>query len=576
MMPTPPGTARILGRLDVVGAGKAAGAVPRRFEQAITVSRLVGAAAVLVLAPALPNLGAPVIALLAGSLVASAVVLHVLATRMRTSAQVERLSWIVLAWDVLIVGLAQLAMTPDPLWPAIVLVGVLLVISSAFRLGEMGALASATVEIVVVVSLTLWRQAALGIGTPLPYLGFDIVMFCLAAILMTSMLREIGILRRERHDLLLQVGDVETLRRSTEQHARLLQHEREARTAAELTVTRLEAVRQITDAILRQSSIDDVLAETLAGVARIAGAHMVVVIGGGEHGASVRAAYGLEHSVRRPVPLGGDLGEAMSADKPVIVTDDSTTPLDAHATERIESRILLPLRATTGPESLLYIGFARRQEFGRDDLTLLGLIAERVGIALERVERFDAERRARQAAESVAERSRLLLDAADTLLRAPDGSEALRRLVRLAVPRLGDWCAVYALHGDSELECVALASDEADREAQLRAAVLGRIMRPSRHPLWSVIRSRQHRLIERIGPEDLVPLAESSEHLRVLLEASIRSWIAVPLLADGRLLGALELYATTPGRAFTGEDAETAQGLAPHVAVALTRAGAIR
>ncbi|HEY6960040.1 MAG TPA: GAF domain-containing protein [Candidatus Limnocylindria bacterium] len=533
--------------------------------------------AVLVLAPNIPNLGAPIIWLLAGSLVVSAAVLHVLATRMRTAGQVERLSWIVLGWDIFIVALAQLAMTPDPLWPAIVLIGVLLVVSSAFRLGEIGALISASAEIVVVVLLTFWRQDALAIGTPVAYLGFDVVMFCLAAILMTSMLREVGTLRQERHALLSQVGDVETLRRSTEQHARLLEHEREARTAAELTITRLEAVRQITDAILRQSSIDDVLAETLAGVARIAGAHAVVVLGvAGEQGVSVRAAYGLEHSVRRPLPLEGDLGEAVTADKPVIVSDNSTTPLDAHATERIDSRILLPLHGAGGAKSLLYIGFTRHQDFGRDDLTLLGLIAERVGIALERVERFEAERRAREAAENVAERSRLFLDAADTLLRAPDASDALVRLARLAVPRLGDWCAVYALRADTELECVALASEDGDREARLRSALLGRIMRPSHHPLWSVIRSRQHRLIERIGPEDLVPLAESSEHLRVLLEASIRSWLAVPLLADGRLLGVFELYATSSGRAFTTHDVESTRGFAEHVAVALARAGAIR
>ena len=549
--------------------------VPRRFEQAITVSRLIGAVAVLVLAPYIPNLGAPVIVLLAASLVASAIVLHRLATRMRTSGQVERLSWIVVGWDVLIVGLAQLAMTPDPLWPAIVLIGVLLVISTAFRLGETGAIVSASAEIVVVLVLALWREDALAIVTPLPYLGFDVVMFCLAAILMTSMLREFGFLRRERHDLLRQVGDVETLRRSTERHARLLEYEREARTAAELAVTRLEAVRHITDAILRQSSIDDVLAETLAGVARIAEAHAVVVLDARGRDAFVRAGHGLEHSVRRPVPLEGDLGEAMSADKPVIITDNSTMPLDAHATERIDSRIVLPIRGG-GTKSLLYIGFTRRQDFARDDLMLLGLIAERVGIALDRVERFETERRAREAAETAAERSRLLLDAADALLRATDPDDALARTVRLAVPRLGDWCAVYALRSEADLECVALASDDAEREERLRSATLARIMRPSHHPLWSVIRSREHRRIERIGPEDLVPLAESSEHLRVLLEASIRSWMAVPLLADGRLLGALELYATTSGRAFTPDDIETARAFAAHVAVALARARAIR
>jgi GAF domain-containing protein len=549
---------------------------PHRFEQAITLSRLIGAAAVLSIAPFIPNLGPAVIGLLAASLVVSAIVLHVLATRVRTAEDVQRLSWAVFAWDVVIVGLAQLAMTPDELWPAIALIGVLLVISTAFRLGESGAIASAASEIAVVLGMSAWRQSALAIPVPVPYIGFDILMFVLAAMLMTSMLREFGILRRERVDLMKQVGDVEVLRRSSAEQQQLLQQERDARTRAELAVVRLEAVRRITDQILRHASIDELLASTLESVARLSGARTVAVLGASEQGVLVRASFGLEHQVRRPIAPQGDLADAMRAAAPTIVLDDSLAALDAHVSDRIESRILVPLPRANAQRIALYVGFSRRQEFSAEDRALLSLIAERVEMALDRVERAEADRRAREAAEAAVERSDLLLAAADTVLRSGDGGEALDRLVHLAVPRLADACALYLLREDGELACVALAADDTGREQRARSATIGREVPRPRHPLWSVVRSGEARLIERVGPEDIVLLALGSEHLRLLLDPSLTSWLAVPVLEGSNVAGVLELSSASSSRIFSPDDLATARSFGARLAVAVARARAIR
>jgi len=48
----------------------------------------------------------------------------------------------------------------------------------------------------------------------------------------------------------------------------------------------------------------------------------------------------------------------------------------------------------------------------------------------------------------------------------------------------------------------------------------------------------------------------------------VRSWMAVPIVADGRTLGLLELYDDASGRSFSEEHMATARSFASRVAVA--------
>lgn len=197
-------------------------------------------------------------------------------------------------------------------------------------------------------------------------------------------------------------------------------------------------------------------------------------------------------------------------------------------------------------------------------------------MALDRVERAGADRRAREAAEAAAERSDLLVAAADTVLRSGDGGEALDRLVHLAVPRLADSAAVYLLEDDGALTCVALAADDAAREERARSVAIGREVPRPRHPLWSVVRSGEPRLIERVGPEDVVLLALGSEHLRLLLDPSLRSWLAVPVLDGPNVVGVLELANASSSRIFSPDDLATARSFGARLGIAVARGRAIR
>src|SRR5687767_8657662 len=115
------------------------GDAPRRFERAITWTRVAGAIAALLITPLFPNLGIGHVLALAGFLMAWAVVLHILSGRVNTAAEGETLSKVAFVGDCIVIFLGMLVITPEPNWMLFPLVAVLFIITAAFRLGDLGA-----------------------------------------------------------------------------------------------------------------------------------------------------------------------------------------------------------------------------------------------------------------------------------------------------------------------------------------------------------------------------------------------------------------------------------------------------
>ena len=522
-------------------------ASPPRFERAITWTRLAGAVAVVLVAPFLPNLGPLAIALLAATLVASAVTLHVLSGRIHTVADARRFSWATFWWDVVVLTFAMLLMTPDPMWPLIPLIGVIFIITATFRLGANGGLLSAGAMAVALLGIAFWRQWALGLDVSPGYLGFDLTMYVLGALVVISMLREYDKLRDERASLL----------RQDRERSRLLEREREARTAAELAITRIGAAERISESALRHDSVAALLQDALLGIAGTVGARAGAILTVSGDSLIDRATYGL---LRRPaLPIAKDV--------------DLPDLLEPLATDNIRARTVVPLRTEDKIQGLLYLGFDREQDLGPQDRDLLALIATRLATSLEQTERLEHERVARAAAETDAARSRLLVAAADAATEGADLRARFDRLARLVVPSLADSSAILLLRPDGRLEAVALAAETAERERDMWM-VDYRHPRPQNadDPAWIAITTTRVRRIEHIGPDDLSRLARGPEHLRMLLDRDVRSWMGVPIVAEGRTFGLLELYDDASGRSFTEDNAATARAFASRVAIAAAEA----
>jgi GAF domain-containing protein len=552
-----------------------AGLAPRRFERAITWTRVAGAAAALLIGPLVPNLGFGYILALSVFLVTWAAVLHVMAGRASTDVDQDRISKVAFAGDCIAIFLGMLTITPEPNWILFPLVAVLFIITAAFRLGDVGAGAATLVVALEFVGLAIWRESALGLPIQIPYLAFVLVLYCLTALIVSAMLREVGVMRREHTALVREASDADDLRRADRERRELLERERAARADAEIATARLEALQRITDAALARSGLDDQLPEMLRRIMPIfdASAALVLVPGHPSGSFAVRAAVGLPQLPRAPVRVrGGDAERAVQARRPMPILDLSAAELDALVEVPVQASIVAPLLAEGELVGLLYLAAERGHTFTPDEIALLRLIAERVAGAIDRATLLDAERRARAAAEAAEGRMRLLLQAGETLGEETAVERRLEQIARLAVPKLADFCAIDLLEPDGSLRRVALAALDVDTE-RANWAVASRYRRDplGTHPVWEVLRDAKPVIWAEVDPDRLQRLARNGEHLRRLLERGICAWMGVPLLVDGHVRGSMSFTDAESGRRFAPEDVATAEELAGRVAGAIAR-----
>ena len=424
---------------------------PRRFERAITWTRLAGAVAALLITPLFPNLGLPYILGLAGFLVAWALVLHVLSGDARTEEDQETITNVAFVGDCIVIFLGMLVITPEPNWMLFPLFAVLFIITAAFRLGDVGAGAAALIVSLEFVGIAIWREGALGLQIQIPYMAFILVLYGLTALIVTAMLREVGVMRRERTALIRDASDAEDLRRADRERIELLDRERAARTEAEVATARLEALQHITDAALARSGLDDQLSEMLRRIMPVfdAQAALALVPGQPAGGFAVRAAVGIDQMLRAPVRVrGGDAERAIQSRRPMAILDLSAAELDALVGTPVQASVVAPLYAEGELVGLLYLACQHGHTFTPDELGLLRLIAERVAGAIDRASLLEGERSARAAAEAAEGRMRLLLQAGEALGEETAVQRRLEQIVQLAVPKLADFCAIDLVEDD--------------------------------------------------------------------------------------------------------------------------------
>jgi signal transduction histidine kinase len=153
-----------------------------------------------------------------------------------------------------------------------------------------------------------------------------------------------------------------------------------------------------------------------------------------------------------------------------------------------------------------------------------------------------------------------------------DYERTLPGLVRMAVPVLGDLCAVDLLHDGSGLRRVACAHVDATQEALVREIGARYTADPAAGAVAEVIRTRRPALVARATEGDLRAAAQNAEQLALLRQLGPKSWIVAPLVAHERVLGAMTLALTESARRYSRVDLAFAMMMASHAAAAIESA----
>jgi PAS domain S-box-containing protein len=166
-------------------------------------------------------------------------------------------------------------------------------------------------------------------------------------------------------------------------------------------------------------------------------------------------------------------------------------------------------------------------------------------------------------------RAAVLADASRLLDASLDYAATLQEVARVAVRTMADWCIVHVLEGDGSVRWLALAHGDPAKEAVAREL---QARYPATEGVARVLKSGQPEFYPNIPESQRMTRARDPEHLRMLQELDSRSVMIVPLAARGRMLGAVSLISTQPGRTYGEADLAIAEELARRCAHAVDNA----
>jgi PAS domain S-box-containing protein len=226
-----------------------------------------------------------------------------------------------------------------------------------------------------------------------------------------------------------------------------------------------------------------------------------------------------------------------------------------------------PIVAASTPVGAVVLVFETDpvEDVGREAFLLT--IGRQVGQALARAQAYDAEQHA-------VSRVRLLSEASELLGSSLDYEETIARVARAAVPAFADWCSVELLDPDGQLRSLAVAHTDpakVDMARTLRERFPPDVDASS--GIGAVVRTGAPELMPAIAPELIDGFIEAHPDMEELIRSlRLESLMTVPLIARGRLLGAMSFVSGGSGRRFDEHDLNLAIDLARRAANAIDNA----
>ena len=220
--------------------------------------------------------------------------------------------------------------------------------------------------------------------------------------------------------------DLTERKQAEEERANLLVLERAARNDTENALERLRSIQLVTEAALAHLSLDDLLQELVGRIGEIMAVDLISVLLVDVTGATLlpQAVSGIPAEVYAGigVPLQGTVvGQIAAARQGVVYNDlDAATLADPFlGRAHLSSFVGAPLGVGGRVFGVLLVGTKRHRQFVGDDLAFLQIVADRVALAIDRAQVYEAEQVARreavEASDAVRKRDEFLSVAAHEL-----------------------------------------------------------------------------------------------------------------------------------------------------------------
>ncbi|MEZ0070199.1 PAS domain S-box-containing protein [Streptacidiphilus sp. MAP12-20] len=233
--------------------------------------------------------------------------------------------------------------------------------------------------------------------------------------------------------------------------------------------------------------------------------------------------------------------------------------------------------------------------YDQEDLALAGELAARAAVSIDNARLFTRERAALTAREQAlvearAAQSRLALlnDASTRIGTTLDLQRTAEELVELVVPRFADFVTVDLLDAvvqdgvgeydepvmpaDGRVLMRAVAVGEADGESMVRAADQVGVVSSSAAIYAESLRTGRSILFAEVDEEIMHRITSHPDRVEPALRAGVHSYLMVPLLARGAVLGGAEFIRMRNPTPFGPADVALAEELSARAAVCIDNA----
>jgi diguanylate cyclase (GGDEF)-like protein len=242
----------------------------------------------------------------------------------------------------------------------------------------------------------------------------------------------------------------------------------------------------------------------------------------------------------------------------LVVSDVEQDPFGSNRMMTIffnQAYVGVPLMVGTDVLGVLYAFDVEPREYSQEDLDFLYTLANRAAAAISKVRLFESERRQRKLAETL----RAANIALTQILDLNRVLEALLLYLEQLVPY--DGANILLMGEDDQIEVRAVRGYDGMIDPESLRSL---IITPSQLRTFRTILSSKRSL--------LIPdTAEYPDWVLGLGTDFIRSWMGVPLLARGKIIGVYSIDSRTPGT-FTEDHLRSAEALAAQGAIAIQNA----
>jgi len=237
------------------------------------------------------------------------------------------------------------------------------------------------------------------------------------------------------------------------------------------------------------------------------------------------------------------------------------------------SAVVFPVRSGDSIVGVVELLGARRHLSEPEVSDLVGAAGRPIGELLSAILRTAEREQLLRDVERARRIQDFLLRASRVLAEAADYGETLDRLAEVAVPDLADLCLIDVVDESGLLRRMAARHvDPAKRE-------LARELRDAfppdpdgLHPIVEVVRGGGSRWSAEMSDDFLRATTRGERHFQVVKALGFESYVIVPLVVDGEVLGSVTLVSAGSGRRFGSEDVVSAEQLASQVASVVGRA----